>query len=181
VSRDRWTLSVAVAITAALLSGCAGTDRPEGVVERWLIALNQGSAGVPAMFADDALSQRILPSWASKDPGQLDVIEVGRGKSFQAATTPPRIAALVPYRVVRVDGTTIEGNVVLLKVSGDWRVVTYRGKLPGLAVPSEGGPRIGSASPVLWLAAFGVAVLLSLVAVGLMTAFGHPRPQPANA
>jgi hypothetical protein len=172
---------LAVALAASVLSACAATDRPEGVVERWLIAVNQGSAGRPASFAPDALSQRILPEWSTKDPGELDAMEVGKGKILEAATTPPRTAAFVPYRVAREDGATIEGNAILLKVSGDWRVVTLRGAIPGLAVPSEGGPRIGAASAVLWLAAFGVAVALSLLAVGLMTAFGRSRPQPANA
>jgi hypothetical protein len=185
----RLAVFVVLVVTATMLGGCAGTDRPEGVVERWLIALNQGAAGRPAQYAPDALSQRVLPGWASKDPGELDVIEVGNGRSLETGcilnptcTQPPGIrTALVPYRVVRLDGTTIEGSAILVELTGGWRVATLRGKTDGLAVPSEGGQRIGSGGVALWLAALGTAALCSLLAIGLMAAFGRAQPTPAAA
>ena len=60
---------VAIVVTGGLLSGCAGTDRPEGVVERWLIALNVGAAGRPAVYAAEALSRRILPGFYEAKAG----------------------------------------------------------------------------------------------------------------
>ena len=166
-------LFLVLALTWTVLGGCAGTDRPEGVVERWLIALNQGAAGRPGQYAPEALSERVLPGWASKDPGELDVIEVGKGSVPRIEMAPP---ALVPFRVVRLDGTTIQGTAALVPRASGWQVSTLRGRLPGLAVPSEGGDRIGSGGIGLWLAAFGAAALCSLLAVGLMAAFGRPQP-----
>ncbi|MGH2556909.1 MAG: hypothetical protein ACRDHO_14500, partial [Actinomycetota bacterium] len=66
-------------VAALFLSACGGTDRPEGVVERWLISLNQGRAGEPDKYAPNELSQRILSNWQERDPGDLQVIEVGKG------------------------------------------------------------------------------------------------------
>ena len=148
-------------LAVMLLSACGGTDRPEGVVERWLISLNQGKAGRPGTYAAQSTSRRILPHWQDRDPGDLDVIEVGKGRA-----TAHR--ALVPFRVERTSGLKISGVAELRKPRGDWRVVGVSTERAGLLVPSEGGPRIGSAPAGWWLVAIGLSVvLILLVAVAL--------------
>jgi hypothetical protein len=37
----------ALAFVVLVLPACASTERPEGLVERWLVSLNQGAAGRP--------------------------------------------------------------------------------------------------------------------------------------
>ena len=53
------------ALAAVLLAACGGTDRPEGVVERWLDSLNQGKAGQPYKYAAPDVTQKVLPNWRS--------------------------------------------------------------------------------------------------------------------
>ncbi|HEV8419846.1 MAG TPA: hypothetical protein VGR13_00680, partial [Actinomycetota bacterium] len=112
-----------LAVATLLLPACGGTDRPEGVVERWLVSLNQGKAGEPDRFAPDELSQRILPHWQSRDPGELDVIEVGGGKpATSGPRLPPGRRYLVPFRVERLDGDEMVGTVRLVSPHAeDWQ------------------------------------------------------------
>lgn len=147
----------ALALLAALVlaPACASVDRPEGLVERWLLALNQGAAGRPGRYADPRVSERVLPGWRGRDPGALDVIEVGRG-SANGATY------LVPVRVVRLDGTAFRGTAT---VAGG-RVLDVVPRTGPPRFPSEGGPEIGSAGPRAWLAA-GATALLLIVAAAL--------------
>jgi hypothetical protein len=166
---------------ALLLPSCAGTDRPEGVVERWLIALNQGSAGRPSQYAPEALSQQILPHWASRDPGDIDTIEVGKAVSVQMSYIDHRLplntrAAEVPYRVVlKKGGIKMEGVAEMVSVKSNWQIVGILPPAPLLKLPSEGGPRIGSASLALWLGSLGVALILTLITIGLMATVGRDR------
>lgn len=169
------------AMSAALLSACGGTDRPEGVVERWLISLNQGRAGQPETYAPDALSERVLPHWSTLDPGDLDVTEVGEGERINYAYGLPDgwEAYAVPFRVERLDGTRLRAIALLNKSPRhDWRIGALRrwSDFPDLRVPSEGGRRIGEASPVLWLWSMGVAFVLVLLTAGLMATAGKPQP-----
>ena len=156
------------ALAALLLPACGGTDRPEGVVERWLISLNQGKAGQPEKYAPLRLSERVLPHWASRDPGDLDLIEVGRGR------TDADDRYLVPFRVKRLDGTELSGVVMgsPIDIEGTWRVEDLLPPDPSLPVPSKGGQRVGDAEPSIWLASAGVAALLVLVSVLLMSRVG---------
>ena len=176
----RAALTVLALLAAGMLSGCSSTQRPEGVVERWLLALNQGAAGRPGLYAPDALSERILPGWRTKDPGQLDVIEVGRGTGSHLTLGLSRGPQdSVPYRVVVVDGPTRQGLAVLTQTNGVWRVAGLGPPSSRLRLPSQGGPPLGSSSASLWLGALGVAVVLSLMSVGLMTLVGRkPDPVP---
>ena len=115
-------LSAAV-LAVALLAACGGTNRPEGIVERWLISLNQGKAGRPGLYAPERLSQRILPHWASRDPGDLDVIEVGRGDIvFQGTPVLEGRVWRVPFRIERTSGVKLEGLANVVKPGGSWRV-----------------------------------------------------------
>jgi hypothetical protein len=160
---------VLLMVAALLLPACGGTDRPEGVVERWLISLNQGKAGQPEKYAPDALSQRILPNWQKRDPGDLDVIEVGRGKPNGGPTY------VVPFRVQRVDGQTLTGTAeVVAPPHGPWVVERLLPADISLPVPSKGGKRIGDASTAIWLAGAGIAALLILLSILLMSTVGRP-------
>jgi hypothetical protein len=164
-------------LAALLLPACGGTDRPEGVVERWLISLNQGKAGRPEKYVPDALSQRILPNWHQRDPGDLDVIEVGKGEGFLSTGRPPpdgEPSYLVPYRVKRLDGKEIRGTAYLHRIRAQlWHVTRLLPADPLLRVPSEGGQRIGGASSRFWLAGAAIAALLILLSVLLMSTVGR--------
>jgi hypothetical protein len=169
------TLFLLVAF-ALLLPACGDTDRPEGVVERWLISLNQGKAGEPGKYAPDELSQRILPNWQRRDPGDLDVIEVGRGDTASSPEhrLPPGRRYLVPYRVTRLDGQEMKGVVELVSPHAEpWLVEELLPADPRLRVPSQGGRRIGGASIAVWLAGLGIAGLLILAAAALMSTVGR--------
>jgi hypothetical protein len=170
---DRRLLCVlGLAALAFALPACSSTNRPEGVVERWLLSLNQGKAGRPDQYAPRALSDRILPNYPEHDPGDLDVLEVGRGQE-QGST------AHVPYKVTRLNGPTLTGLADLELSEGSWRVVSLSPVDPSLEVPSEGGKRIGSPSAWLWLVGLAVAALLVLATFVLMRAFGREY-QPAS-
>ena len=165
-------LPVAV-LAVALLSACGGTNRPEGVVERWLISLNQGKAGRPDTYAAESMSRRILPHWTTRDPGDLDVIEVGTGTS-----TDHR--ASVPFRVERTSGVKIDGLAELRKPQGDWRVVGLSTERRGFRVPSEGGPHIGSASATTWLIAIGISAALMLLVAFVIGLTPKPVTLPSR-
>ena len=90
-------LAALMLLAALALPACGGTDRPEGVVERWLVSLNQGASRRRGLYARDRLSQEVLPGWQSCDPGALDKIEVGRG--IGVSRHPDEADLLVPFRV----------------------------------------------------------------------------------
>jgi hypothetical protein len=155
-------------VATLVLPACGGTDRPEGVVERWLISLNQGKAGQPERYAPDALSQQILPNWQKRDPGDLDVIEVGRGEPKGGPTY------VVPFRVQRLDGKELTGIAeVVTPLHGPWLVEQVLPADIRLPVPSKGGKRVGDASTVVWLAGAGIAAFLILLSILLMSTVGR--------
>jgi hypothetical protein len=149
-------------LALALLPACAGADRPEGVVERWLASLNQGAAGRPERAAPDEVSEAVLPGWRSLDPGELDVIEVGRGRLLSAD------AAEVPFRVARRDGTELVRTAVVRRGPDGWRIERLAPARADLPLPSEGGPPIAAAGPPWWLGALAAAVAFGLGAEALM-------------
>jgi hypothetical protein len=166
-------------VAILLMPACGGADRPEGVVERWLISLNQGKAGEPEQYAPDELSQRILPNWQSRDPGDLDVIEVGKGRPSDVEHTYYD----VPFRVRRSNGSEIsliarlDARVGTTEGISEHRVIELlaadAGRQAIMPLPSQGGERIGNASATVWLAAAGIAVALVLVSVLLMSTVGR--------
>jgi hypothetical protein len=164
------TLLTVVALLS--LASCAVPDRPEGVVERWLLALNQGRAGEPLRYAYRGVSDVVLPSWRSADPGAFDVIEVGRARPC-SYLGPAVCEAMVPFRVVLVDEDEVRFVALVGVDRRDSAVVPSRvfGVTdPGgnLRLPSEGGPPIGGAAATLWLAAIGTAVGLALLSEAAM-------------
>ena len=154
-----------VVLAAVLLPACVQDERPEGVVERWLVALNQGSAGRPERYASDELSEEVLPGWSELEPGRLDVIEVG-----SAARDENDLGANVGLRVERTDGTVVEHTARVERLDGSpaWHIERLEPPGDAPALPSQGGPAIGAASAGWWLGAVGVALAFVLAASALM-------------
>jgi hypothetical protein len=142
------------------MAACSTQARPEGVVERWLLALNQGSAGEPDRFAADELSQQVLPGWRGLDPGQLDVIEVAR--SIEAPAVCDAGGSVVPFRIEPMDGRALRATAC---VSGS-RITQLTDRIASTApvFPSEGGPPVHGTSGSAWWAA--AAIGLALVVLG---------------
>jgi hypothetical protein len=182
---------VAVAgLAMVLLAACGGTNRPEGVVENWLNALNQGKAGQPQKYALSAVSTHVLPNWQECDPGSLDVIEVGaRAQGMEGGPN----MAFVPYRIKYASDLSscdtserpsapVRGVAVAEKKGGTWQVRFVegvpRGSESALRLPSEGGPRIGSASLSALLITLAVSVVLMLLVALLIRTTPEPTPLP---
>ena len=173
----RRSLLLLVALLA--LSSCAAQERPEGIVERWLLALNQGSAGEPLRFADVDVTEALVPGWRSAEPGPFEVIEVGKGVPCRQG--PIGCETAVPFRVELVDG-------------GQFRLVAFVIRLPGtdpsrrrvgaiglhhdetLTLPSQGGAPIGTADMPDWIIAAGVGLALVVSGEALMRLVRRRRP-----
>jgi hypothetical protein len=166
-----------------VLTGCASNERPEGVVERWLLSLNQGAAGTPERYGGDAAvtaANAILPDWRTRDPGSLERVQVGGNPAW--AKGMAGAGSAVPFRIETTDGHVIEGvaEVARCDADGEHRCITGAG---------IGGITYGS-SPITWSAgahasdwawAVAAAVLLSLLAVGVVSAVGRTaRPAAAT-
>lgn len=168
-------LVLALAFLALVIPACSTSEeRPEGLVERWLLSLNQGEAGRPDEYAGDDLSEQILPGYASAEPGELDVIEVGT-----ADVDDSGLSARVRIRVVRLDGTEIDAVVRIDRLDGGdgWYIEDLEpASADAPPLPSEGGPSIGAADAPAWLAALGIAGLLIALTAGLMALVREPRP-----
>lgn len=152
------------------LGACTTVDRPEGVVERWLTSINQGPTGEPERYAEEALSEEILPS--PREAGGLDVIEVGKGAEEGGR-------ARIPYRVARVSGEAMHGVAELERsASGEWMIVRLSPEDPTLLVPTGGGERIGRATPVVWVGSVAGGLLLVVMVFLTMRLVGTP---PVNS
>ena len=161
-----------VSAVVLLLSACATTERPEGIFERWLSALNQGSAGEPLRYAYPSVSDAVLPGWRTSDPGAFDVIEVGRARPC-TYVGPAACEARVPFRVVSVDGAEMRFDALVgIDRAADEptpsRVIGVVAAAPRPRLPSDGGPPIGSASTSGWLLAIGTGVGLLVLTEGAM-------------
>lgn len=154
------------ALVLLALAGCASQEeRPEGIVERWLLALNQGSAGEPDRYAPAEVSDAVLPGWEELDPGEFDTIEVGR------ATDRSPCDDRVPIRITRTDGDEIEGYAVVQRcpTAGALDIVgVERAAVQPEAFLSEGGRAFGVASSSSWVVAIGIGVMILLAAELLM-------------
>jgi hypothetical protein len=94
---------------------------------------------------------------AGQGPGWLDRIEVGRIAPDGG----------VPFRIVDIGGHQTEGLAEVSDVGDAPRITSVHltGSRLAPLLPSEGGPAIERITPTLWIAAVGVAVALSLLAV----------------
>jgi hypothetical protein len=166
---------------AALLCACGGTQRPEGIVERWLASLDAGDAGRPDVYALPAVSDQLLPP--PRDVGALDRAVVGQGARTGKVTR-------VPFEIeVDATGATIRRVALLRRTPDGWRIVGLGPADPSLPLPDEGGPRLGGLSPRAWalsgLAAIGFGLLaacaLRLVGgtSGIRSSAMPGRPHPS--
>jgi hypothetical protein len=163
--------SAVLVMLVALSASCATSQRPEGVVERWLLSLNQGSAGAPDRYGGEpavAAADAVLPDRRSREPGSLDRVEVGAASL--TGTTGSRIAA-VPFRIETTEGETVSGTVLASECGGTagtgtgWCVHDAR---VGGAGPAEGAAWSAGADASDWGRAAFMAVVLSVLAVLLV-------------
>jgi hypothetical protein len=159
-------------MTVALLGSCASSERPEGVVERWLLSLNQGAAGVPDRFGGEpatAAATAVLPDWRTREPGSLDRVEVGA-----AAVSGPAgfREARTPFRIETTDGDVISGTAIAAECGSDpatggdaWCVRDVR---LGGAGPPAGSTWSAGAEASDWARASAAALILSGSAVALV-------------
>jgi hypothetical protein len=163
---------IAAALATLVLSACAGHERPEGIVERWLLAINQGAAGEPDRYAPNAASEQVLPGWEHLDPGELDIVEVARAGTPRGDPCAEG-TSFVPFRVVRLDGSQLRSAACVAGTR-----VTQVTELVGSTdpiFPSEGGPSIHEERAGVWGIAIGVGAVLVLVGEALMrVARRHP-------
>jgi hypothetical protein len=172
--------ALVVLLTLVALSSCATSERPEGIVERWLISLNQGAAGDPGAYAADELSQAVLPDWDELEPGQLDVIEVGRARERPDGTV------LVPFQVryLEENGEGVARAIAVVEQgAGSPRIVRFEPPPdPGPGVDPDFATHAGSSAAIpAWLAALGLAGLLILVTIGLMRLVPEPETQTGSS
>jgi hypothetical protein len=166
----RWSAIPVVAL--ALLGGCGSSARPEGVVERWLLSLNRGSAGAPERYGGDPAVQAadtVLPDRRTRDPGSLDRVEVGAAVVTETAGS---LEASVPFRIETTDGDVVTGTVRVgdcgVGVAGkDWCILDARF---GGAGPPPGSTWAAGSDASDWGRAVVAAVVLSGVAVTLVAA-----------
>lgn len=164
-------VSLALVLLGLLLPACASTERPEGIVERWLLSLNQGAAGEPERYATDALSDAVLHDWAELEPGQLDEIDVGDATALGDGSFS------VPFRVVNLDGAVATAFAILEPTPTGLRIV--RARSPDLGPGLHEDFAVRSAEPMpaaAWVAAAGVAALLIALTAGLMALVPGRRP-----
>lgn len=166
-------VAIVGAVLLVLLPACAARERPEGIVERWLLSLNQGAAGRPGRYAPAGLSQQLMPGWDRLDPGRLDTIEVGDATPAPGSSG----ASLVPFRIVDVDGGQVAG-VATVGAATPRRVtaVELNPAPTGLEAPQGSGSTAERISARDWLAALGVAAILSLLAVGAVVLVRRSAP-----
>jgi hypothetical protein len=166
VVRRTLALALVALVVVTLLSACGGIRRPEGVVERWLVSLNQGAAGEPWRYADDQASATIAPDWDMREPGVYDEIDVG-------TATIEGTDATVPFRVTTSDGVVVGGLATVGVRStqrGDEPVV-YEVTLQE-PPPAIDGTWSVAAPAGAWIGALGLAAFLGL---GVLPVIGAVR------
>jgi hypothetical protein len=168
-------------VALLMLSSCAAQERPEGIVERWLLALNQGSAGEPGHYAPESLSQTVLPDWRQAEPGHFDVIEVQpadvRGCSEAVvgdSCEPQGLMASVPFNLEDTRGAAFGFEVFLVQHEGTWQAVALELVDHPTTLREPGWPSILGWTP--WVVALGVGVGLVIGGEGLMRFVRRRRP-----
>jgi hypothetical protein len=158
---------VAACVVLLALTACGDTQRPEGIVERWLQSLDQGRAGTPEKYASDQVSEQVLPGFRTLDPGQFDLLEVGRGAPHKMGPAfQGQLDLAIPFRVVDTDGAERRGAAWVTEDGS--RIALVRLNDPGAPLLSEGGPAIVATSSSIWLAGALAALAFTAVALLLM-------------
>lgn len=155
-------LAIAVVLLVSL-GACASADRPEGTVERWLTSLNQGEAGRPDRYADDAVTAQVAPSWEAEEPGWIDTISVG------AATEGDTGDRSVTFRIVPLEGNPVSGTATVETRTiedGTSEPVVTAVTVGAVSVPA--GAWHDDAGGSAWLIAAGIGVVIALAATALV-------------
>lgn len=170
-------VSLVIVLGAILAGSCAEeTERPEGIVERWLVSLNQGAAGRPDRYAPDEVSERVLPGWRDLEPGELDEIEIGADRGTRMCEEH---CADVPFRITDLDGDVTEGVAHIDSISGTGsRVTSVDLGRAGLAA-NDGAWSTTGASATAWSLAIAAAVILAVLAVMGVRLIRPPEREPA--
>jgi hypothetical protein len=181
-------LAVVIVVLAGLgaLVGTVGTgrDRPSGVAASWLGAVSETTrSGVHAdavrrteALGPVVLARPLIPPGTDGHAAFSDY-QVGR-----AAVSGD--VARVPYLLHQhgrsgAQGTRA-GTIVLRQEAGAWRVAALLPPVPGLRVPSEGGPPAVSISLGAWLGAAGAAAVIAVVANVLVWWAARAGARPAS-
>jgi hypothetical protein len=159
---------VAASVTVLLLAGCSTAERPEGVVERWLLASNRGQAGLPLRYAERAATVAIRRTTGVEGADAFGEIEVGRARRC-GYRGPGECIASVPFRLVTADGDefrldALVGSSEALEGGTGSRVFAITGPDRSARFPSEGGGSIGAAGASDWFLALMVGLGLGLAA-----------------
>jgi len=170
---------ILVAVFGMALAACATAERPEGIVERWLISLNQGAAGEPDTYAADKVSRLLVPDWDLTDPGELDRIEVGRGRVEGPFLLGEEGQYVVPFLIDHLHEGELRATAILRMRADGWRVEAISLGTFGLRLPSEGGRPLSGVGAIAWLVAIGSAALVILLTAGLMRLV--PGPQTGSS
>lgn len=152
-----------------------GANRPEGVAERWLVAVGDTERkGVRERSREEAeevgpvaLAAHLLPDEDTDGKAAFVDLEVGKAVDLDDGRKG------VPFRLTQRQGSDvgapIDGTVVLVKDEGDeWTVVEVADATPGLKVPSQGGAPAADAPWGLYVGAVAVATLLTAGCVALV-------------
>jgi hypothetical protein len=184
--RRTFLLSLAgVVIVFAVIGGLiaafgTGANRPEGVAERWLVAVGDTERkGVRERSRDEAeevgpvsLAAHLLPDIDTG--GKAAFVDLEVGKAVDASDDVRHVPFRLHQRLGDDVGDPIEGTVVLTKRGDDWTITAVDGPTPGLKVPSEGGAPAADAPWGLYLGAVAVASLCTLGCVGLVRVASRP-------
>jgi hypothetical protein len=162
------------ALILIALAGCAAQEqRPEGIVQRWLVALNQGSAGEPGRYALESLSGTILPDWRRSEPGHFDVIDVQPAAirscsvAFAGDSCEPQgRMASVPFNLEDTDGALFSFEVTLVEQEGTWTAVALEPNDNPMSLGKQRWPSTLDRSS--WLLAGLTALCVTALTAALM-------------
>jgi hypothetical protein len=164
-----------------LRSSRATTTSSEGVVDRWLLALNQGSAAKPGRHAPESLSQTILPDWSRAEPGHFDVIEVQPAAVRSCADAvagdscePRGRMASVPFNLETTEGAVFSFEVTLVEHEGTWNAIALEPNDHPMTLRVPGWPSTIESSS--WLVAIAVGFAVAAAATALMRLVRRRRP-----
>lgn len=179
-SRRPFLVSLAGVILAFVIIGSliavfgTGANRPEGVAERWLVAVGDTQRkGVRERARNEAeevgpvaLAAHLLPTEDTDGKAAFVDLEVGKAVDVDGGRKG------VPFRLTQREGSgagdPIEGTVLLEEQGDEWRVVDVGDATPGLEVPSEGGAPAADAPWGLYVGAVVVASMLTAGCAGLV-------------
>jgi hypothetical protein len=162
-----------------------GSNRPEGVAERWLAnvgdtrrdGVREKARSSAEKVGPVSLAAAILPTEGSGGDSAFADLEVGKASGTDAHT-------VVPFRLHQELGDSASkeatyGVVQLEKVGKDWKVTGVFGPQAGLKVPSDGGSPASKAPWTLFAGTLAVAVLITAIAAALLRAAGKHERDPA--